>query len=583
MSAIALRNIAFALERGAMTTPPELSPVDRALLTRHLRIVRGAALTSILLAGVFSPPWEWAANPVMLLPICLLSLPFLAVLWRLRRAPYRDGLALAMVVGGVSAGVAGLALFAELMSSGLEIGGTVLFLTVQGILVVSALVTSRFLRRAEQDAPRPAAPPLLDIPAGDRAAFAKYLWVVRGAAIGSVVMACGLYPPWEWADELATVIFLLVPLGVFSGAILWSVRKAPYKDGLALAVSGGILGLLVTGLAGLVVSREPGVRWSLLAWFVGFGLTQASQIGGALATHRALARATGDWRLFAPQREEEPLPPDLSIFRRPLWCLRLSAIGTIAFLCAAFPLRAWNDGLVCGLVFLLCLPLLVVLSRVRSGPRRTGLRLAKSTGVILALGLACSLLLALGGSGVSRAGVCLALAVAAQALMGQSAVTAQRLLPPSDHRVRGGGGALVYYGFVLLLIVGSPGPLAQRYNRPPAEAVAWLKTLRGCAATYAASHPTQGFPAHLDHLGPQGAGCLASLSSAGERAGYAFTYTPATPGPGGRVPGYRVQARLVNPGWLQQKRFFMDQSGVIHVTEGDRDATPQDPRDPAGE
>jgi hypothetical protein len=68
-----------------------------------------------------------------------------------------------------------------------------------------------------------------------------------------------------------------------------------------------------------------------------------------------------------------------------------------------------------------------------------------------------------------------------------------------------------------------------------------------------------------------------------ERAGYAFTYTPATPEPDGRVSGYRVQARLVNPGWLQQKRFLMDQSGVIHVTEEDRDATPQDPRDPAGE
>ena len=572
-----------------MTTPLAQSPVDRALLTRHLRVVRGAALASVLLAGVFSSPREWAANPVMLLQMCLLSLPFLAVLWRLRRAPYRNGLTLAMVVGGLSAGVAGLNLVIKLMSGWVGIESTLLFLAVQGVLVVSALVTSRLLRRAEQDAPRPSPPPLPDIPAGVRAACAKYLWTVRGAAISAVVMACGLYPPWEWGDELAAVIFLLVPVGVFSGAILWSVRKAPYKDGLALAVGSGILGLLGTGLAGVVVSREPGVRWSLLAWLVGFGLTQVSQIGGALATHRVLARATGDWRLFAPRRGEEPLPPDPSIFRRPLWRLRLSAIGTIAFFCAAFPSRAWNDGLVYALVVLLCLPLLVVLSRVRSGPRRTGLRLAKSTGMILTLGLACSLLIALGGSlahggsGVSRAGVCLALAVAAQALMAQSAVTAERLLPPSDHRVRGGGGALVYYGFVLFMIVGSPGLLAERYNRPPAAAVAWLKTLRGCAATYAASHPTQGFPAHLDHLGPQGAGCLAPLSSAGERAGYAFTYTPATPEPDGRVSGYRVQARLVDPGWLQQKRFLMDQSGVIHVTEEDRDATPQDSGDPAGE
>jgi hypothetical protein len=408
------------------------------------------------------------------------------------------------------------------------------------------------------------------------------LWIVRGAAIGSVLLMCGLYPPWAWADQIAGVVFILVPLGVFSGAILWSLRKPPYTNGLALAVSLGIVGLLATGLAGAVLSNDPGTPWTTLAWLVVFGLAQAIQIGGALAAHRLLARTTGDARLFASKPEELP-PADLTPFRRPLWLLRVAAIGTIVFLCAAFPTRAWNDGVVYWLVFLLCLPLFVILWRLRSLPRRIGLRLARSTGLILTIGFGAFLALAHGGQGVSRASVCLALVVVAQATMTVTAFRALHLLPDNDQRVRGGGGAVAYYAFVLLLILGSPGMLAQHYGRPPKQAMVWLKSLRGCAAAYAEKHPTQGFPSHLDHLGHQGDGCLTPLSPSGERSGYVFIYLPAPPEPGGRIPGYRVLARPARPGWLQQKHFFMDQSGGIRVTEEDRDAMATDPREPSGE
>jgi hypothetical protein len=404
------------------------------------------------------------------------------------------------------------------------------------------------------------------------------LRIVRGAAIGSVLLMCGLYPPWAWADQIAGVVFILVPLGVFSGAILWKLRKAPYNDGLALAVSLGAVGLLATGLAGVVLFHEPGAPWTTLAWLVVFGLIQVIQIGGALTAHRLLARTTGDSRLFA-SKPEEPPPADLTPFRRPLRLLRVAAVGTIVFLCAAFPARAWNDGVVYWLVFLLCLPLLVILWRLRSLPRRIGLRLARSTGLILTIGFGAFLALAHGGQGVSRASVCLALVVAAQAIMAGIAFRALHLLPPSDKRTGRGGGAVAYYAFVLLLILGSSGMLAQHYGRPPELAMAWLKSLRNCAVAYAEGHPARGFPSNLDQLGPQGDGCLAPLSPTGERAGYTFTYTPAPPEAGGRIPGYRVQARPANPGWLQQKHFFMDHSGGIHVTEEDRDATAHDPRD----
>ena len=83
-----------------MTSPPEPFPKQQALPTRRLWAVRGAAIVTLLLLYVPSPPWEWLENPFPLFLIVPLSILFLAVLWRLRKTSYKDGLALAMAVGG---------------------------------------------------------------------------------------------------------------------------------------------------------------------------------------------------------------------------------------------------------------------------------------------------------------------------------------------------------------------------------------------------------------------------------------------------------------------------------------------------
>ncbi len=413
------------------------------------------------------------------------------------------------------------------------------------------------------------------------------LWVVRGAAIGSAISAWALYPPWEWLDNLAALIFLVVPLGALSGAILWRVRKAPYKDGLTLAVGSGIVVLLVSGLVGWVFSLDPQTSWSLLVWIVFMGLAQAFQVGGALAAHRSLGGAAGEGALFARKRQEEPIPSDLAPFTQPLRRIRGAAIGTLALLCLSVPLQLWGDDLARilfpVLILAMSVPFVMVFWRLRKGPRRSGLCLAMGAGTILSAGLGLAVLVAVSTSGISREAVFLALAAAAQAILATRALAAYRLLPRADggakSLVRGFVDPLVYFGCVLLMLPSTLSMVGQHYNRPPAQAVAWLKTLHHCAEVHATSHPAQGFPARLDQLGPQGARCLEPLSPQGERSGYAFTYAPAAPEAGGRIPGYRILARPVDRGRLSQKNFFMDQSGAIRVTGEDRDATPQDSRE----
>ncbi len=104
-----------------------------------------------------------------------------------------------------------------------------------------------------------------------------------------------------------------------------------------------------------------------------------------------------------------------------------------------------------------------------------------------------------------------------------------------------------------------------------------MKKVHQCAGTYAASHPAQEFPARLDLLGPQGSKCIEPLLPGNEKSGYAFTYTPSTSAPDGKVPGYAVTGRPVNRLRPGQQSFFMDASGVIRGTTEDRAATPQDP------
>jgi hypothetical protein len=280
-----------------MTTIVEPSPASHPRLSGHLRIVRGAASVSILMGGVLWPPWEWGANPIIPLLIGLMSLPFLAVLWRLRKAPYRENLALAAAVGAISGCCAGLVLFVREAPSWGEVAVGVLFLTVQGVLVAGALVTSWLLRGREQAAPRPVAPPLPDIPLADRAAVAKRLWLVRGAALGSVLLA-GV-PVSLIAPTLGLVFALLqfLPVCMPYFTILRRLRAGPRPDGLALAMgTGGLYGVGAGML--LLPAAGEGIGWPVAALAV-FVAAQGILAGGAVVLRRRLSPTSGAGRGLA--------------------------------------------------------------------------------------------------------------------------------------------------------------------------------------------------------------------------------------------------------------------------------------------
>jgi hypothetical protein len=138
-----------------MTSSPEPSPRDRDVLAKRLQVVRGAAIGTILLFFVPVPPWEWLENAAPLLLVVPLSIPFLMILWRLRRIPRKEGLALAMGAGGILCVGAGLGLLIVLNDGGpLNWSALVLlavFAPVQAILTGSAIATYKLVGYAKGD------------------------------------------------------------------------------------------------------------------------------------------------------------------------------------------------------------------------------------------------------------------------------------------------------------------------------------------------------------------------------------------------------------------------------------------------
>ena len=134
--------------------------------------------------------------------------------------------------------------------------------------------------------------------AADRAAVAKGVWAVRGAAVGTLLLTCAPVPPWRWAEE-PVVLFLILQLFTPFVLILWQLRNAPRKEGLALgAATGGIL-LIGAGSFLFATAISRSAHWGTLLWPALFAGAQAILAGGAIVTFRRLGYEQGDWKLLA--------------------------------------------------------------------------------------------------------------------------------------------------------------------------------------------------------------------------------------------------------------------------------------------
>jgi predicted permease len=125
------------------------------------------------------------------------------------------------------------------------------------------------------------------------------LWAVRGAAIVTLLLFYVPSPPWEWLEN-PFPLFLIVPLSILFLAILWRLRKAPRKDGLALAMGAG--GVLFIGAGLFVLPNLSGLSrfdWGTLLSLGLFFVAEAILTGGAVLTYRRIGYTRGDWKLLA--------------------------------------------------------------------------------------------------------------------------------------------------------------------------------------------------------------------------------------------------------------------------------------------
>jgi type IV pilus assembly protein PilA len=162
------------------------------------------------------------------------------------------------------------------------------------------------------------------------------------------------------------------------------------------------------------------------------------------------------------------------------------------------------------------------------------------------------------------------------------------------HGVAVGGLVLGYLGVVMIpviLIVAAiaiPNLLRSRMAANEASAVASLRTINRAAITYSQTYGN-GYPANLEVLTGSDtpscdhAGLIDGELASGTRNGYLFSYQP-TSGPlpqsvasssvatGCTVPGaagFAVTADPIARGVTGQRSFFVDQTGVIRVSNGE--------------
>lgn len=116
-----------------------------------------------------------------------------------------------------------------------------------------------------------------------------------------------------------------------------------------------------------------------------------------------------------------------------------------------------------------------------------------------------------------------------------------------------------------------------RSGFPPNEssAAGSLRTLYAANASYATSHPQQGYPKKLEDLlssanqngGGEPLWAIDDNLARGEKWGYKFIYHPHSSTGEGKLDRYELYAAPLMPGKSGRHCFFSDQSGVIRMSE----------------
>lgn len=98
-----------------------------------------------------------------------------------------------------------------------------------------------------------------------------------------------------------------------------------------------------------------------------------------------------------------------------------------------------------------------------------------------------------------------------------------------------------------------------------------------CASTYARKHPESGFPPNMEAISSGENPCVERRWVDGTEHGYLFTYRAGPPDEDGKIMTYSITARPRRYGHPWKRSYYDDQTWTLHVTEEDREATPNDP------
>lgn len=148
---------------------------------------------------------------------------------------------------------------------------------------------------------------------------------------------------------------------------------------------------------------------------------------------------------------------------------------------------------------------------------------------------------------------------------------------------------IAFIPFILIIAaIAIPNLLRARMAANEASAVGALRSYTYALGSYVAECPEVGFPDSLSNLGPGSPSGTKDCKHAGlvdgflgrqrpVRAGYVFSYSVGTSDDLGRATHFSISAQPVQPGSTGQRSFFVDQTGVIRVSNSgpaDEDSPP---------